>query len=148
MSERAGWGLRRVGDVAAREWRGRGVITVANAEDAQLVAAARGHVVGEAGWLVFHIALASFAAVVAYSEVTGVWPALFWLLAGAVAGDALSGSRSVWIGVRDWRRLRGSAAFRGLTRDLDEAGQRARESYRAARRAEAGAAHGRVGGLW
>lgn len=112
------------------------MITVVSVEDEQLVAAARGHAVGEAGWLVFHIALATFTALVAWSDVTGVWPALFWLLAGAVGGDALTGSRSVWLAVRDWRRMRHSPAFRALTRELDEAGRRAGESYRALRAVE------------
>ena len=115
------------------------------AQDQEQVQEARGHAGLEAGWLVFHVGLAAGTAGLAWHGLVGVSPALLWLLTGAIGADVLTGARSVWVAVREWRWLRHSPAYRALTRDLDETHQRAWQAYRAARRTEAeqDQAHGR-----
>lgn len=115
------------------------MIRVASAEDSTLVRVAREQVAAEAGWLGLHAVLTAVTTLMAWSGLPGVWPALLWVLAGVIGADVLTGFRSVWVAVRDWRRMRRSAAFRVLTRDLDEAHERAWRTYRAALRAEVAA---------
>lgn len=122
------------------------MITVTRTKEHEQVRDARRDAGGEGLWLLFTLALAAGTVWLAWHSLDGVWSPLLWLVAGAVCADVLTGFRSVWAAVRDWRRMRRSLAFRLLMRELDESAQRAWQVYRAARRTEVEREQARRGG--
>jgi membrane protein DedA with SNARE-associated domain len=104
--------------------------------ETRIVASAAGTARTECGWLVGHFALTALVGWFAWHGVAGVWPALLWVLVGALAGDTVMVGRSVVCAVGQWVRVHRSGAYRAFRVALDVAEQQAHEVYRHARRVE------------